>query len=67
MMVNMIAPEIGQIPILYGPHGKFLRLEHLNERAKEILEPFAVQLVAQGGLEFFNSVVLELKWKPKDD
>ena len=46
MMVNMIAPDIGQIPILYGPHAKFLRLEHLNEKAKEILEPFAVQLIA---------------------
>ena len=33
----------------------------------EILGPFAVQLLGQAGLEFFNNAVLELKWKPKHD
>ena len=31
------------------------------------MEPFAIQLLLQGGLEFFNNAILELKWKPKDD
>ena len=26
-----------------------------------------MQLLAQAGLEFFNNVILELKWKPKTD
>lgn len=26
MMVNMVAPDIGNIPILYGPNGGFIKL-----------------------------------------
>lgn len=26
MMVNMVAPEIGNIPVLYGPRGNFVKL-----------------------------------------
>jgi len=26
MMVNMVAPDIGNIPVLYGPQGRFIKL-----------------------------------------
>ena len=67
MMVNLVAPDIGNIPVYYGPNGGFIKLWQLSEKAREILEPFALQLLAQAGLEFFNKVILELKWKPKED
>jgi len=67
MMVNMVAPDIGNIPILYGPRGGFVKLLHLSESAREILDAFSIQLLSQGGLEFFNNAILELKWKPKTD
>ena len=67
MMVNMVAPDIGNIPILYGPRGDFIRLLQLSEGARKILEPMCVQLLREGGLEFFNNAVFELKWKPKSD
>ena len=31
MMVNMIAPDIGMMTILYGPHGNFIKLNQLSE------------------------------------
>ena len=67
MMVNMVAPDIGNIPILYGPRGSFIKLWQLSESAREILDAFAIQLLQQAGLEFFNNAILELKWKPKTD
>ena len=39
----------------------------MSESARDIIEPFLVQLLAQAGLEFFNRVVFELKWKPKNE
>ena len=41
-MVNLVAPDIGNISILYGPNGGFIRLHQLSEKAREILEPFAL-------------------------
>ena len=67
MVVNLITPDIGQIPILYGPLGNFIRLSQLSETAIEIIEPLMLQVLLQAGLEFFNRIVFELKWKPKDD
>ena len=67
MVVNLVADEIGNISVLYGPNAGFVRLQQLSEKAREVLEPFALQLIGQAGLDFFNNVILELKWKPKDD
>ena len=42
MTVNLIAPDIGNMQVLYGPHGGFIRLNQLSEKGREILEPFAI-------------------------
>ena len=39
----------------------------MNEKGREILEPFVIQLLGHAGLDFFNNCVFELKWKPKTD
>ena len=68
MMVNMVAPQIGDaLPVLYGPNGRFIKMAQLSEKGREILEPFAIQLLGHAGLDFFNNCVFELKWKPKTD
>ena len=67
MIVNLVTPDIGNISVLYGPNGGFIRLKQLSDQARVMLVPFALQLLGQAGLDFFNKVILELKWKPKDD
>ena len=42
-------------------------MKQLNKVAFDLFEPFLVQLLAEGGVDFFNEVVLELRWSRKSD
>ena len=66
MVVNLIADQVGEIPFLHENRG-FYKLANLQDHARSILEPFTLQLLGQAGLEFLNNIMLELKFKPKDD
>lgn len=66
MIVNLIADQIGEIPFLHEDRG-FYKLCNLQEHARSILEPFTLQLLGHAGLEFLNNVMLELKFKPKNE
>ena len=45
----------------------YYKLGNLQEHARTILEPFALQLIGYAGLDFMNDVMLELKFKPKGE
>ena len=66
MIVNLIADQVSELPFLHENKG-YYKLGNLQPHARSLLEPFTLQLLGHAGLEFLNNVMLELKFKPKDE
>lgn len=65
MLVNILADKVDDMTFLYEDR-RHVRFVNLQEAGKKHIYPFVLQLLSYAGLQFFQRVLFELKWAPKD-
>lgn len=66
VFLNLFKHELNEVRFLYEDK-TWYPIKALNDQGRERIVEFVCQLIRETSLHFMNNIVLEIKYKPKDE